>query len=158
MKQILYKLFGYRFIYLGMSTRNPGRIKIGIARNVKLRWKTIGQDMKGWQFPIFSLPCFSALWFEGHLHRVMRRFNRPVKGDGGSEFFTYMNPMSWIGWIYVFCAITWAFIVSHLLIYLALTGAWCWYAGLDFMDFQKDVITAIAHWMEKWMIAVEKWP
>ncbi|MCO6477745.1 MAG: hypothetical protein J5I94_14030, partial [Phaeodactylibacter sp.] len=71
MKQILYALFGYRFIYLGMSTRNPGRIKIGTARNVKLRWKAIGRSMRGWQFPIFSLPCFNALWMEGHLHRVM---------------------------------------------------------------------------------------
>lgn len=143
MKQILYALFGYRFIYLGMSTRNPGRIKIGIARNVKLRWKAIGRSMRGWQFPIFSLPCFNALWMEGHLHRVMRRFNRPVKGDGGSEFFSYLNPFSWIGWIYVFTAIIWAFLVSHLFIYLALTGIWCWYAEIEFMEFQKDVLRGI---------------
>jgi len=126
MRRLLYSLFGYRFIYLGMSTRNLGRIKIGIAQNVKLRWKDIGRSMKGRQFPIFSLPCFYADWFEGHLHRVMKRFNRPVEGSGGSEFFSYTDPLSWPGWIYVCFAIIWAFLISHLLIYRALTGAWCW--------------------------------
>jgi hypothetical protein len=139
MKQLLYSLFGYRFIYLGMSTRNPGRIKIGIARDVRSRWKSISKSMKGKQFPIFFLPSFAAQWFEGHLHRVMRRFNRPVKGDGGSEFFTYLSPFSWIGWSYVFCCIIWAFTVSHLLIWLALSGIWCWATDIDFVNFQKEV-------------------
>ncbi len=147
MKQILYSLFGYRFIYLGMSTRNLGRIKIGIARNVKLRWKDIDRDMRGKQFPIFSLPCFNALWFEGHLHRVMRRYNRPVEGDGGSEFFSYTNPVSWPGWLYVFFTIILAFLVSHLLIYLALSGIWCWYTEKEFFEFQKGVILTISNWI-----------
>ncbi|MCG8327715.1 MAG: GIY-YIG nuclease family protein [Chitinophagales bacterium] len=140
MKQLLYSLFGYRFIYLGMSSRNPGRIKIGIARNVRSRWKTIDRNMKGKQFPFFALPCFGAIWFEGHLHRVMGRFNRPVKGDGGSEFFSYLNPFSWIGWSYVFLCIIWAFLISHLLIYFALSGIWCWATDADFIAFQKDVL------------------
>jgi len=140
MKQVLYALFGYRFIYLGMSTRNPGRIKIGIARNVKLRWKTIDRGMKGRQFPVFSLPCFYAIWFEGHLHRVMRRFNRPVIGDGGSEFFTYLNPFSWVGWVYVLSCIIWAFLLSHLLIYLSVTGIWCWYTEQPFVEFQQEMV------------------
>lgn len=139
MKQLLYSLFGYRFIYLGMSTRNPGRIKIGIARDVRSRWKSIGKSMKGKQFPIFFLPSFGARWFEGHLHRVMRRFNRPVKGDGGSEFFTYLTPFSWVGWSYVFCCIIWAFFISHLLIWLGLSGIWCWATDVDFVNFQKDM-------------------
>ncbi|MCB0620257.1 MAG: hypothetical protein KDC41_16415, partial [Saprospiraceae bacterium] len=62
MKQLLYALFGYRFIYLGMSTRNLGRLKIGIARNVGLRWESIDRSMKGKQFPVFCLPTFHALW------------------------------------------------------------------------------------------------
>ena len=139
----MYSLFGYRFIYLGFSTRNLGRLKIGIARNVKLRWKAIDKDMKGRQFPIFSLPCFNARWFEGHLHRVMRRFNRPVEGDGGSEFFSYTNPMSWIGWIYVVFTIIWAFLVTHLLLYFTFTGAWCWYRDKHFIDFQKGVLNMV---------------
>lgn len=147
MKQLLYSLFGYRFIYLGMSTRNLGRLKIGIARNVKLRWKNIDKGMKGRQFPIFSLPCFHALWFEKHLHRVMRRFNRPVEGDGGSEFFTYTNPFSWLGWLYVVAAMVMAFIISHLLLYLAFTGAWCWITGNDFMAFQQDILGMIQKWV-----------
>jgi hypothetical protein len=146
-KQLFYSLFGYRFIYLGMSTRNLGRIKIGIARNVRLRWKAIDKDMKGRQFPIFSLPCFHALWFEQHLHRVMRRFNRPVEGDGGSEFFTYTNPFSWIGWLYVIAAMIIAFLISHLLIYLTLTYAWCWYKGSDFMEFQMDIVSFVTKWI-----------
>lgn len=144
---MLFSLFGYRFIYVGMSTRNLGRLKIGIARNVHLRWKAIDRSMKGKQFPIFSLPCFNALWFEGHLHRVMRRFNRPVKGDGGSEFFSYTNPMSWLGWIYVFCAITWAFLVTHLAIYFIISGVWCWYAGLGFIEFQKQILMMALDWI-----------
>jgi hypothetical protein len=140
MKQLLYSLFGYRFIYLGMSSRTPGRIKIGIARDVNLRWKAINKSMKGKQFPLFFLPTFGARWFEGHLHRVMRRFNRPVKGDGGSEFFAYLNPFSWIGWSYVFICIIWAFTVTHLLIYLAFSGAWCWFMERDFIDFQKEML------------------
>jgi|GEM_PF-3333045 len=147
MRRILYSWFGYRFIYLGLSTRNPGRLKIGIARDVKLRWRAINRDMRGWQFPIFSLPCFNARWFEGHLHRVMRRFNRPVEGNGGSEFFTYVHPFSWIGWIYVVWAIIWAFLVSHLLIWLFVTGLWCWYAEVDFWSFQWSVLSQIAGWM-----------
>ncbi len=145
-KQLFYSLFGYRFIYLGMSTKNLGRIKIGIARDVKLRWKAIDKNMKGRQFPIFSLPCFHAFWFEQHLHRVMRKFNRPVIGDGGSEFFTYTNPFSWLGWVYVICAMLMAFLISHLLIYLAITGAWCWYSENDFMVFQKDMLAFITKW------------
>lgn len=140
MKQMLYSLFGYRFIYLGMCTRNLGRMKIGIARDVKLRWKTIDRKMKGKQFPIFSLPCFNARWLEGHLHRVMKRYNRPVRGDGGSEFFTFLNPFSWLGWVYVVCCIICACLISHLLIYLALSGLWCWWRELDFMNFQKEII------------------
>jgi hypothetical protein len=147
MKQLLYSLFGYRFIYLGMSTRNPGRIKIGIARDVDLRWKAIGRSMKGRQFPIFSLPCFFADWFEAHLHRVMKRFNRPVKGSGGSEFFSYLNPLSWIGWVYVLCCILWAFAVSHLLIYGALTGLWCWWRDIEFWAFQREVLDFLRFWL-----------
>ena len=146
MKQLLYSLFGYRFIYLGMSTRNPGRIKIGIARDVRSRWKSIGRSMKGWQFPVFFLPCFFADWFEGHLHRVMKRFNRPVQGDGGSEFFSYLNPMSWIGWSYVFLCIIWAFVISHLLIYLALSGLWCWWMETDFWTFQQRMLEFLKLW------------
>ena len=147
MKKLLYALFGYRFIYLGMSTRNPGRLKIGIARNVNERWKSIDRSMPGKQFPVFGLPSFSALWLEGHLHRVMRRFNRPVKGDGGSEFFTYLNPFSWLGWIYVLTAISWAFLLSHALMYFALTGAWCWYRGIGFVAFQKGVWEMVLGWV-----------
>ena len=147
MKRFLYSLFGYRFIYLGMSTRNPGRLKIGIARDVKLRWKTIGRSMKGRQFPIFSLPCFYAIWFEGHLHRVMKRFNRPVKGDGGSEFFTYLHPFSWVGWLYVFTCMIWAFLITHLLIYLAITFIWCWWVEADFWVFQQDMVAFIKLWV-----------
>ncbi len=147
MKQILYALFGYRFIYVGMSTRNLGRLKIGIARNVKLRWKSIDQSMRGKQFPIFCLPCFHAIWFEGHLHRVMKPFNKPVQGDGGSEFFTYMSPFSWPGWIYVFLAITWAFLASHLLIYFAISWVWCWYNRVDFMGFQNEVWRMVLGWI-----------
>jgi hypothetical protein len=146
MKKILYSLFDYRFIYLGMSTRNPGRIKIGIARNVDLRWKAIGRSMKGRQFPIFSLPCFFAIWFEAHLHRVMKRFNRPLQGDGGSEFFSYLNPMSWVGWVYVLCCILWAFVISHLLIYGAVTGIWCWWREIEFWAFQREVLGFIRFW------------
>lgn len=155
MKQVLYSLFGYRFIYLGMSTRNLDRIKIGIARDVNIRWKAINRGMRGHQFPIFSLPCFHALWFEGHLHRVMRRFNRPVKGDGGSEFFSYLNPMSWIGWVYVLGAIIWAFLVSHLLIYLCFSGIWCWARGIDFIAFQQDMLAWILSWV-KWFYTTSK--
>lgn len=147
MRQLFYRWFDYRFIYLGMSTRNPGRIKIGIARDVRLRWRAINRDMRGWQFPIFSLPCFNAQWFEGHLHRVMRRFNRPVEGNGGSEFFTYVHPLSWIGWGYVVWAIIWAFLVSHLLIWMVATGLWCWYAEVDFWSFQWSVFSQITDWM-----------
>lgn len=147
MKQLLYSLFGYRFIYLGMSTRKLSCIKIGVARNVKLRWKTIDRNMRGRQFPIFSLPCFCALWFEGHLHRVMRRFNRRVDGDGGTEFFSFLNPFSWLGWIYVICAIIVAFLLTHLLIYLVFTGVWCWYSEIPFFEFQQKVITMIRHWL-----------
>jgi hypothetical protein len=148
-KKLLFSLFDYRFIYVGMSTRHPGRLKIGIARDVKLRWKAIGRSMKGWQFPIFSLPCFHADWFEGHLHRVMRRFNRPVQGDGGSEFFSCLNPLSWLGWVYVFGAILWAFLITHLLIYLVITGVWCWYADLGFIAFQQSVATVVVHWLSE---------
>ncbi len=143
MKKLLYSLFGYRFIYLGMSTRHLGRIKIGIARNVRLRWNAIDRDMKGLQFPVFSLPCFYAFWFEGHLHRVMKRFNTPVEGDGGSEFFTFANPISWLGWIYVVCAMIMAFLISHLLIYLFLSWLWCWYWEMNFVDFQSNIINWI---------------
>ena len=146
-------MFGYRFIYLGMSTRNLGRIKIGIARDVKLRWKSIDKGMRGRQFPIFSLPCFAARWFEGHLHRVMRRFNRPVKGDGGSEFFSYTNPFSWLGWIYVLGAIIWAFLMTHLLIYLALSGLWCWYRDIGFIEFQQDMLAWVLSWI-KWFVDI----
>lgn len=149
MKQILYSLFGYRFLYLGMSTRNPGRIKIGIARNVKLRWKSIGRSMRGWQFPIFSLPCFGALWVERHLHRVMRRYNRPVKGDGGSEFFTYTNPLSWPGWAYVICAMLCAFVLSHLALYLFLSWMWCLYVEADFVEFQRGVVETVTGWIKE---------
>ncbi|MBK8490413.1 MAG: GIY-YIG nuclease family protein [Saprospirales bacterium] len=141
MKKVLYTLFGYRFIYIGMSTRNPGRLKIGIARDVKWRWKAIDRSMKGKQFPVFCLPCFHASWFESHFHRVMKRFNRPVKGDGGSEFFTYIHPFSWPRWIYVFCAITWAFLLTHVLIYALLSWIWCWYTGMEFVEFQKGLLT-----------------
>lgn len=147
MKQLLYSLFGYRFIYLGMSTRKLGCIKIGVARNVKLRWKTIDRNMSGRQFPIFSLPLFSALWFEGHLHRVMRRFNRPVDGDGGTEFFSCLNPFSWLGWIYVVCAIIVIFLLSHLLIYLCLSGLWCWYTDLSFIQFQTELVLGVQKWL-----------
>lgn len=140
MKQLLYALFGYRFIYLGISTRNLGRIKIGVARNVKLRWKAIDRNMSGRQFPIFSLPTFHALWFEGHLHRVMRRFNRPTNGDGGTEFFSCINPFSWPVWIYVVSAMLVFFILSHLLIYCFFSGLWCWYADIPFLEFQRDLL------------------
>ena len=147
MKQLLYALFGYRFIYLGMSTRNLGRLKIGIARNVGLRWESIDRSMKGKQFPVFCLPTFHALWFEGHLHRVMRRFNRPVEGDGGTEFFTYLSPFSWLGWIYMLCAMTWAFLISHLLLYLLFSGIWCWYWEIEFLEFQKGIVEMVRGWM-----------
>jgi hypothetical protein len=150
MKQLLYSLFGYRFIYLGMSTRNLGCIKIGVARNVKLRWKAIDRGMKGRQFPIFSLPLFNALWFEGHLHRVMRRFNRPLDGDGGSEFFSWLNPFSWLGWIYVLCAIIVAFLLSHLALYLCFSGIWYWYREISFFEFQQGVVM----WIRDWLLGI----
>ncbi|MEN0002881.1 MAG: GIY-YIG nuclease family protein [Bacteroidota bacterium] len=148
MKQILYSLFGYRFIYLGMSTSNLGRIKIGVARNVKLRWKAIGRSMRGRQFPIFSLPCFHALWLEKHLHRVMRRFNRPTRGDGGSEFYSFLNPFSWLGWVYVFCAIICAFLLSHLLLYFTFSGIYCWYVEKPFWEFQQSMLESIKSFLQ----------
>lgn len=147
MKRILYAWFDYRFIYLGLSTRYPGRLKIGIARHVGLRWRAIDRTMRGWQFPVFSLPCFNARWMEGHFHRVMRRYNRPVPGDGGSEFFTWTHPMSWLGWAYVVIAIFWAFAVSHLFLYVVLTGLWCWFAEVPFWTFQSSVFWGVVDWI-----------
>lgn len=143
-KQVLFSLFGYRFIYIGISTRNPGRLKIGIARNVQSRWKEIDRSMRGKQLPIFGLPSFHALWLEGHLHRVMRPFHRPVQGDGGSEFFTWLIPFSWPGWVYVLCTIFLAFLLTHLLLYFAFSGLWCWYSEVEFLDFQKGVWARVA--------------
>ncbi|MBK7408930.1 MAG: GIY-YIG nuclease family protein [Saprospirales bacterium] len=148
MKQVLYTLFGYRFIYIGMSTRNPGRLKIGIARDVKWRWKAIDRSMKGKQFPVFCLPCFHASWFESHFHRVMKRFNRPVKGDGGSEFSPISIHSAGQDGSMFFVRLPGHFLLTHVLIYALLSWIWCWYTGMEFVEFQKGLFNGVLGWIQ----------
>lgn len=87
--EILYLILDFREVYLGMSSVR-GRYKIGIAKNVKHRWKDIDRKIEGSkEKPVFHARCF----FAGRVERYLlnRYKNRAVKEKGWGREWRRIN-------------------------------------------------------------------
>ena len=152
LKNLLYKTLGYRCIYLGWLTYHPWKLKIGIARDTTYRWKTIKKSLRNltkWEWRMKSvqigIPVIGARWIEGHAHRVMKPFNRPIPGmDGGTEMFTFINPLSWPLWIYILCLYLVSFLLTHVFLLSGpLMGLYFIFVRVFEIHYVEDLVQSI---------------
>lgn len=151
MKEILYKRFDYRFLYLGVTLGNPFILKVGIARDVWFRWSKIGESMK-WtiEFPIFFLPMFFARETEKHIHNVLDPWNKPIRrtASGWTEWFWWIVPLSWPRWVYSFGVIFLNFTLSHLSIILPILYGYSIVTDREFFDLLLRISTFLGGYID----------
>lgn len=77
-----------RYLYLGRSSK--GRVKIGIARNVRQRWADIDRSTPGSrERPTFAVKIFYARRVEQFLHRLFWLWRVRHTGSGKTEWFQF---------------------------------------------------------------------
>ena len=84
----------YRYIYILGNTRYLFRYKIGIARNIDNRTRTINSSLKGSTYEIFSVKIFFAQRIEQFLHGVYSPLSARMHGSGKTEWFWLTLPIS----------------------------------------------------------------
>ena len=84
----------YRYIYILGNTRYLFRYKIGIARNIENRTRTINSSLKGSTYEIFSVKVFFAQRIEQFLHGVYSPLSARMHGSGKTEWFWLTLPVS----------------------------------------------------------------
>ena len=84
----------YRYIYILGNTRYLFRYKIGIARNIENRTRSINSSLKGSTYEIFSVKVFFAQRIEQFLHGVYSPLNARMHGSGKTEWFWLTLPVS----------------------------------------------------------------
>ncbi len=84
----------YRYIYILGNTRYLFRYKIGIARNIENRTRSINSSLKGSTYEIFSVKVFFAQRIEQFLHGVYSPLSARMHGSGKSEWFWLTLPVS----------------------------------------------------------------
>ena len=84
----------YRYIYILGNTRYLFRYKIGIARNIENRTRSINSSLKGSTYEIFSVKVFFAQRIEQFLHGVYSPLSARMHGSGKTEWFWLTLPIS----------------------------------------------------------------
>ena len=84
----------YRYIYILGNTRYLFRYKIGIARNIENRTRSINSSLKGSTYEIFSVKVFFAQRIEQFLHGVYSPLSARMYGSGKTEWFWLTLPVS----------------------------------------------------------------
>ena len=84
----------YRYIYILGNTRYLFRYKIGIARNIDNRTRSINNSLKGSTYEIFSVKVFFAQRIEQFLHGVYSPLSARMHGSGKTEWFWLTLPVS----------------------------------------------------------------
>ena len=84
----------YRYIYILGNTRYLFRYKIGIARNIDNRTRSINSSLKGSTYEIFSVKVFFAQRIEQFLHGVYSPLSARMHGSGKTEWFWLTLPVS----------------------------------------------------------------
>ena len=84
----------YRYIYILGNTRYLFRYKIGIARNIENRTRSINNSLKGSTYEIFSVKVFFAQRIEQFLHGVYSPLSARMHGSGKTEWFWLTLPVS----------------------------------------------------------------
>lgn len=84
----------YRYIYILGNTRYLFRYKIGIARNIENRTRSINNSLKGSTYEIFSVKVFFAKRIEQFLHGVYSPLSARMHGSGKTEWFWLTLPVS----------------------------------------------------------------
>ncbi|MDZ7876595.1 MAG: GIY-YIG nuclease family protein [Saprospiraceae bacterium] len=124
MKRLLVK-FDYRFIYVLGNTRYLFRYKIGIAKSVENRTRSIESSLRGTTYEIFAARFFFARRIEQFLHTVYSPLNARMKGSGKTEWFWMILPVTPTVFLMVLWIVQWCLIPSIVacLAYLVLHGA-----------------------------------
>ena len=84
----------YRYIYILGNTRYLFRYKIGIARNIENRTRSINSSLKGSTYEIFSVKVFFAQRIEQCLHGGYSPLSARMHGSGKTEWFWLTLPVS----------------------------------------------------------------
>ncbi len=84
----------YRYIYVLGNTRYLFRYKIGIARNIDNRTRSINNSLKGSTYEIFSVKVFFAQRIEQLLHGLYSPLSARMHGSGKTEWFWLTLPVS----------------------------------------------------------------
>lgn len=84
----------YRYIYILGNTRYLFRYKIGIARNIENRTRSINSSLKGSTYEIYSVKVFFAQRIEQFLHGVYSPLSARMHGSGKTEWFWLTLPVS----------------------------------------------------------------
>ena len=84
----------YRYIYILGNTRYLFRYKIGIARNIENRTRSINSSLKGSTYEIFSVKVFFAQRIEQFLHGIYSPLSARMHGSGKTEWFWLTLPVS----------------------------------------------------------------
>jgi hypothetical protein len=84
----------YRYIYILGNTRYWFRYKIGIARDVEMRKRSIASSQKGDIYEIFAAKFFFSQRIEQLFHFLYNPLNAKMKGSGKTEWFWMILPIS----------------------------------------------------------------
>jgi T5orf172 domain len=84
----------YRYIYILGNTRYWFRYKIGIARDVEMRKRSIASSQKGDIYEIFAAKFFLSQRIEQLFHFLYNPLNAKMKGSGRTEWFWMILPIS----------------------------------------------------------------
>lgn len=77
-----------RYIYIGKTTANKRLVKIGIAKDVKSRWRCTDRSIKGSkEYPVVYFKVINARSLETMLHRKYKHKQKDHKGSGATEWF-----------------------------------------------------------------------
>lgn len=116
---LLQRAFDLRQVYLGKTTKDKSRFKIGISVNLDKRWKDIDKAIPGsHERPIFSAPCLFSRKIEKSLHKRYQRYRVKQKG-WGREWFQLPLLSRW----YVIFIICFYSAASVLFLLVVLAGA-----------------------------------
>lgn len=92
--QSFYRTLDYRYIYILGNTRYIFRYKIGIARNLDNRTRSINNSVSGNTYEIFSVKVFFAQRIEQFLHGIYSPLSANMQGSGKTEWFWLTLPVS----------------------------------------------------------------
>ena len=114
-----FNIIDYRYVYV-MRNLKALRCKIGISTKPYLRAQQVSDSVFGTAVVVFCMQMPFATLFEGLLHGFFDPFRRPLKGNGGTEFFSILiTPFAIIG---VF--LMWVIAHTVLLFLITLITLW----------------------------------